>query len=355
LSVPRREHHRREDRRRRRVHPPGHAGFHFTDGDPIGARGPAVSSDGGETWRWLGLGAVKRPSFTYTFSPTEQETRFCLAIPYLEANLKEFLARRRENPYLRAETLCRSRKGRPVHLLRLGRLDGEPACRAVLTARHHCCEMMANYVLEGIMDTVLSRSADGAFLRDHVEFMVVPFVDTDGVADGDQGKARRPHDHGRDYGARSIYPETRTIKRLVPRWSAGRPCVTMDLHCPYIRGHFNEFVYFVGGPNQASWREVGRFARILEAIRKGPLPHHAGNNLPFGQAWNTGDPRKGLKGFSSWSAELENVPMAAALEIPYANAEGKAVTARSARLLGKDLARALRCYLQESIPAWQSR
>ena len=127
----------------------------------------------------------------------------------------------------------------------------------------------------------------------------------------------------------------------------------MDLHCPYMRGHYNEFVYFAGGPNQDNWREVGRFARILESVRKGPLPHHTRNNLPFGQAWNTGDPRKGLKGFIGWSEALENVPMAAALEIPYANAESKAVTARSARLLGKDLARALRRYLQARIPASQ--
>ena len=323
--------------------------FHFIDGDPIGARGPAVSRDGGTTWRWLGKKVVKGPSFSYAFGQAEQETRFCFGIPYVDANLEEFLARRSGSPYLKAETLCRSRKGRPVPCLRLGRLDGEAACRAVLTARHHCCEMMASYALEGIMDAVLSRSEDGRWLRENVEFMVVPFVDTDGVEDGDQGKARRPHDHGRDYGARSIYPETRTIKRLVPRWSAGRPCVTMDLHCPYMRGHYNEFVYFAGGPNQESWREVGRFARILESLQRGPLVFHAKNNLPFGQAWNTGDPRKGLKGFIGWSEALEEVRMAAALEIPYANAEGKAVTARSARLLGKDLARALRRYLQNVI------
>ena len=46
--------------------------------------------------------------------------------------------------------------------------------------------------------------------RDY-RYIVVPFVDYDGVIDGEQGKFRFPHDHNRDYMDNPIYPETRAV------------------------------------------------------------------------------------------------------------------------------------------------
>jgi hypothetical protein len=41
--------------------------FEFTDGEPVAARGPAVSDDQGVTWHWLNKDFTKK-SFTYTFT-----------------------------------------------------------------------------------------------------------------------------------------------------------------------------------------------------------------------------------------------------------------------------------------------
>ena len=62
--------------------------------------------------------------------------------------------------------------------LRLGKLDGPPQYRVLLTCRHHCCEMMANWVLEGIMDAVLDEDEPGRWLRQNVELLAIPFVGT---------------------------------------------------------------------------------------------------------------------------------------------------------------------------------
>src|SRR6185369_7318446 len=102
-------------------------------------------------------------------------------MPYLETHLQAFLQRHRDDPHLRATTLCKSRKGRDTEALYLGRLDGKAELRALITARHHSCEMMASHELEGIMETILSDPSDGQWLRDHVEFLVIPFMDKDGV------------------------------------------------------------------------------------------------------------------------------------------------------------------------------
>jgi hypothetical protein len=315
--------------------------------DVIGVRGPAVSVDGGRTWRWLGTESVDGASFRFAFPLDAEDVRFAVAMPYVKSNLDSFLDHYHGNPNLRTDTLFRSRKGRPVQLLHLGRLDSQPTYRVLLTARHHACETMASYSLEGMMGAILADTEEGNWFRTHAEFLVVPFMDTDGVEDGDQGKNRRPHDHNRDYGSKSIYPEVRALEELVPRWSGGRVRFALDMHCPDLRGAEDQEISFPGGRNQQIWKQVEHFSRILESVQSGPLPFSSRNNMPFGTSWNKPDNQKPGDGEASsgWASELPGIWLAATIEIPYASAGGKPVTPDSAKALGFDLARALRGYL----------
>jgi len=323
--------------------------FHFTKGNVLGVRGPAVSTDGGENWEWLGADSMDGASFVYAFPDDAAEVRFCMGIPYLEANLQEFLRRHQGDPCLKVEHHSTTKKGRNTERLRLGKLDGEPDHRVLLTARHHACEMMASWALEGLMDAVLADAPDGRWLREHVEFLVVPFMDKDGVEDGDQGKNRKPHDHNRDYLGEPIYPSVRALKEFAPQWSGGRLHLAIDMHCPYIRGggdgtSSNERIFFVGNPSQETWEHQQQFSRILQQVQTGPLVHNPKHNLPWGEKWNTlKEPRM----CSRWSALVPGVQIGTAIEIPYANVAGAPVTANSARALGHDLARTIRGYLEK--------
>ncbi len=319
--------------------------FHFTKGCPIGVCGPAVSSDGGRSWQWLGNAAVQRDGFRYTFASDAGDVRFGVAWPYTEANLQALVARVGAGPHLRVETLCRTTAGRTAERLRVGRLDGGCAHRVLLTCRHHCCESMASFVIEGVIEAVLADTAEGGWLREQVEFLIVPFVDKDGVEAGDQGKNRKPRDHNRDYAGNSLYPTVRAIREQVPGWADGRLRFALDLHCPTLRGGRNEETHFVGGPDEAIWREVGRFSRLLEAHQTGPIVFRASHNLSFGRDWNTPANYAGGESFARWAAGVPGVRAAATLEVPYARAGGAPVTDQSARALGRDLARALQAYL----------
>ncbi len=322
--------------------------FRFTNGNVIGVRGPAVSLDGGKTWAWLGAAAVKGLTFSYAFPADAAEVRFCFAMPYFEANLNAFLARWKGSPSLKALMLCKSRKGREVERLHVGHVAGEPDHRILLTARHHCCECMASYAMEGAIEAMLADTPDGRWFRGHVEALLIPFADKDGVEDGDQGKNRKPRDHNRDYVGEGVYPETRAIRELVPKWADGRLKLAFDLHCPHIRGQHNEDIYIVGAEPPAMWEQQCIFGKLLEAARTGPLPYKASNNLPFGKAWNTGKNFDAGKSFSRWAGELPGIRLAASFEIPYANAGGQSVTAESARAFGHDLAKAIRQYLEQA-------
>jgi hypothetical protein len=336
--------------------------YRFTRGDVIGVHGPAVSLDEGKTWSWLGRDRVDGASFRHAFPADAAEVRFAFAMPYLQSHLEEFLARHAGSPHLRVETLCKTREGRRVERLHVGRIDGRAEHRALLTCRHHACESMASWCLEGIIETVIAGGDGdpGAWLREHVEILAIPFVDKDGVERGDQGKNRKPHDHNRDYAGESIYPSVEAIRELVPEWSEGILRVALDLHCPWIRGGRNERVSLVGPPSEGVWKEIERFSYCLEVFGEGGLPYDAADNLPFGKEWNvsTGP----LMSFSRWASELPGVWVATTLELPYANARGFVnsapteddvpveVNPSTARALGRDIARALRVYLRDQPP-----
>lgn len=319
--------------------------FHFTGRNPIGVRGPAVSTDGGSSWSWLGAERVKGASFAYALSADQDEVRFCFAMPYLEKDLHKFLVSHRDNPHLSIQELCKSRKGRSIERLHVGAIGEDPEHRIVMTARHHACESMANYVVEGFVNTVLDDTDDGKWFRDKVELLVIPLVDKDGVEDGDQGKNRKPHDHNRDYKGDSIYPSVAAIRSFVPTWSKGRPKISMDMHCPWIRGSHNEVIYMVGNADPAMWQQQVAFGKILEEVQQGPLVYRTSDNLPFGTAWNTRGNYGNLMSCTMWATQTEGIRLATSFEIPYANAAGRPVDADSARAFGRDLACAVRQYL----------
>jgi hypothetical protein len=332
--------------------------FQFPRGNVIGVRGPAVSLDEGESWTWLGTAAVNDTSFRYAFAPDADEVRFSFAMPHVQSDLRKFLKAYDGHQNLKVGTLCETRNGRTIELLHLGRLDGECDHRILITCRHHACEMMANYVLEGMMEAILADSEDGNWFRQHVEFVMIPFVDKDGVEEGDQGKNRKRHDHGLDYAGESIYPSVRAIKELVPEWSEGRLRFSLDFHCPWIRGAKHEILLF---PHLYRLRATGQieraaaFLKTLETLQTGPLAFKTDDSLLFTgwgatpyekSAWTRPPQQAPPRSISLWVTNLPGVHFASGLEIPYANVSGTPVTVASAQAFGHDLARATRRYLE---------
>jgi hypothetical protein len=317
--------------------------FNFTLGTPIGVRGPAVSKDGGLTWSWIGAERVKGgSSFSYPFSAETPELLFSVGMAYTERNLHAFIARTGEGPHFKVMSLARSDRGRNVELFRAGQLNGAPAHRVALTARHHACEMMASYGLEGIIEGILADDATGRWLRENVEFLIAPMMDKDAVEEGLQGKNRLPHDAGRDYQNESVYATVAAMRKLLPKWADGRLRLALDLHCPSLRGPTADNIYFVGGPDPINGKRVERLSQVLERVQKGPLVFRAKDFVPHGMLWNKlAEPRS----FARWAAEVPGVHMGTTIELPFADVRGVEVNATTARQFGRDLAAAFREYL----------
>jgi len=211
------------------------------------------------------------------------------------------------------------------------------AVGVALTCRHHACEMVGNYVLEGFVEAVLARDPIGERLR-QLDILIIPFADMDGVEEGDQGKNRLPYDHNRDYDDAQIYPETRAIKNILAAWQ-GRLRVVLDLHCPWIRGDQNCHAFFSGA--RRTWDEVLTFGSICSRHATGTLRLDPRFHVAYGEQWNVSHPHLLLK---HWASELPGVVLASALEIPYALAGDAVVLPDSARAFGRDLAAGLAAY-----------
>ncbi len=315
--------------------------FHF-EPKHFGVLGPGVSLDGGQTWRWLGTGSGPEGTFSYAFSWEDAEVRFSVGMPYVRSDWDRFLTKMRLESA--QEALTHTARGRDVPLFLIGR-ETAPLCVAI-TARHHACEMMASYVVEGLVEEVVAGGIEGKWLSENVSFFIVPFVDADGVEQGDQGKNRAPHDHNRDYQGTPVYEEIRALKERLPAWSAGRRLIAFDFHCPALSGPVHESVFFIEPEDRTQAARVDRLSECIGRVQ-GPsgLVRHP-NKLAFGSGFNT-TPASDKRNFCSWSSSLPDSLLAASLEIAYSNASGSEVNARSARELGRHFAVALREWLAD--------
>lgn len=310
----------------------------------IGVHGPGVSTDGGMTWKWLGAEAVKDGTFSYTFPAQEGDVRFSSGMPYTPENLTRFLAIHKNHPFLQEGTLCQSPKDRPVPVLRLENPGRKAPFAVAITARLHASEMMGSYVLEGILEGILAEDERGRWLRDHVDFFIVPFGDYDGVADGDQGKGREPHDHNRDFGDDSLYAEVIALKKQVPAFADGRPLVFFDIHDPALKGDMHEGIQFLAGETPEQDASLARFAAILERDQQGDILFRKGMIMKFGTGYNKLDTSPPPHA-AGWARSLPNCFLGSTLEMPYANAGKFEVNASSAREFGRDMAWALQGFL----------
>lgn len=321
---------------------PGRVTFQFPAAQRIGVRGPAVSLDGGKSWHWLGTDNVvfaappgngeasQRESFAYDFTAEHLQVRFAVAIPYLQDNLDAFLKTHAANKHLQKSPFAKTRNGTPVELLQIGE-PGPDVQAVIVTARHHACESMASYVLEGWLEEAMSDSPLGTEFRRTYVLFAIPLVDKDGVQAGDQGKNRAPHDHNRDYGESPLYPEIKAIQDLA---EAQRVQFALDLHCPALRGDIHEAFHFLGLGLPHIRRNVDELCAWLKEERP-PIAMVPLNLLNDPQKPNAVDRRINSHHF----ALRAGARMAATLEIPYAQPNCP-LDAELARSYGRSLMRA---------------
>lgn len=298
----------------------------------IGMQGPAVSSDGGQTWSWLGADSVDGSTFECAFE-ADKPLRLSVTIPYIQSNLDRLLGEHQSNKHLAVTELAKTREGRPVELLQIGQ-PGDGRIPVLTTARHHACETIVSYLLDGFLRAAMSDTEAGKTFRNRYVLYSVPIVDKDGVHNGDQGKNRNPHDHNRDYiddssGGQPLYPEVAAIMKLR---EAKDIRIAVDFHCPTLWMDYHQVIYFVG-PKDIPANNNANVAQLAGHI-KAEFPKTA----PRGCLVMLTSKRTPGH-FSDYFSRGQNAIMATTLEFPYAS-PGKDMTSAACVGYGQTLLQA---------------
>lgn len=212
--------------------------FEFQNGEVVCPFGPAVSGDG---YNWdFGMQNcyLSGTSFKYSFSDSEKIKYFAFSMPYQLTHFENYFKTIANNPKVERKILTYSEQNREIPLVKIGR----GAKNIIFTGRHHCCESTASYTLEGVISSLLEEYS---VLLDDYTFHIIPFVDIDGVENGDQGKDRAPHDHNRDYIENPIYNYTRAIYH----YTENMPVTAfIDYHSPWKWGGLDNLPHIHFGP-----------------------------------------------------------------------------------------------------------
>lgn len=293
------------------------------EGDWVGYFGPAVSHDL-QAWQWLGS-REDGARFRYTFGAGENRVYFAHHMLYHLGRFYQFA----EKNGLLVEQLCTSSKGRAVPCVRFG----QGTRKMVLTARHHCCESTGNYVLEGVLTGLLQHP-----LSD-LEVLCVPFVDFDGVIDGDQGKNRIPHDHYEDYmpNIPSIYPSVAQIREYLDR---NRVVYGFDFHAPWHLGWENDTAFIVQSSAE-KLEQLNRFGTLLEqAHTPDALAYRHEQDIAPNVRWNRTD----TPTFANYVIKKSGSQLAFTLETTYFGTPDAPFTPDKAFGLGLDFCAALHAF-----------
>lgn len=294
----------------------------------LGYFGPAVSHDT-MNWQWGGTVSQDRKSFAYTFGPEETKVYFCHDLYYSPARFTLFA----QAKGLSVKTLCLSEKGHPIPMADIGR-EGDNIL--FLSSRHHCCESTGTYVLEGILDELTQNPIKG------LRVVAVPFVDLDGVVDGDQGKNRIPHDHNRDYTEAPIYESVAAIQRIA---LGNNVLYAFDLHSPWHLGGARDDLCFQVRKNPQLAGAQTAFGLLFdEETWRDPhaFQYRTVNDMPVNTEWNQESAMSASCG--GYFARKPGIRCCFSLETPYFGTPDNRATQDRLVAMGRCFGRALARY-----------
>lgn len=296
--------------------------FHFCNRDVISKFGPAISDDGIHYYFEDDV-YIDGTTFKYYLKEGD-EKYFAFSYPYTSTNFDLFL--KNINFLSKKQMSENTLKNRNQYVYTFGNPKGKILS---LTCRHHACEASASYVLEGAIEELKNSK-----LKEKYLISIIPFVDLDGVEDGDQGKSRAPHDHNRDYIDEPIYSSIRYIKSTYTHNLA----YFLDLHCPGKWGTIHDFLSIIEGDEKLT-KNQHIFSKILEKTENDcEIPYSQQHNIEYLKSWNL--PSANGRSFFT----KQNVKLGLILEIPYFGENKKPYSINGLNLLGHNLIKALEIF-----------
>jgi hypothetical protein len=185
--------------------------------------------------------------------------------PYLVSHLETMLANIRQHANTEIKIIGKTVEGRPLEIVRIGREDAP--YRVFLRARAHPWESGGNWVMQGLVDKLLSGDETARKALDHYCVYLMPMANKDGVVRGRSRFNLRGRDLNRNWDLPAdpeLAPENHALEKwLEERIAAGKePHLALELH-----NDGNGKLHISGSPGPELDRYLTRM-KILEELLK---------------------------------------------------------------------------------------
>lgn len=145
-----------------------------------------VFSTNGKDWKHFPETSVKQINSTtieVTLSGEQSSLWIARTFPYTTKDYKKYRDSIATNPNVGISSLGNSPlKNSPIELLTITSNNQNPNKKTIwIHARTHAAEVGSSYVLEGLINTILSESSLGNSLRQNYVFKIVPMHNPDGI------------------------------------------------------------------------------------------------------------------------------------------------------------------------------
>jgi hypothetical protein len=154
-------------------------------------------------------------------------------------SLQADLARWRQNPLLRVDSIGLSAQGRPLWRVTIGEVAGTPKPRIFVHARTHPAEVQSFYVLREMLNFIANPVNDtAAGLRRDFAFHFVPMYNPDGVVLGRARQNANGIDIESNWNKTVLEPEVTALKTTFQKLSGGAEDssvrVALNLHSDQV-------------------------------------------------------------------------------------------------------------------------
>jgi len=193
----------------------------------------AVTSVDGQVWDPIRVEQLTDNKSRLTVEMPGPVLAVCRVEPYLFSHLDRMLEKIRQHPDTEIKIIGRTVEGRPLEIVRIGK-ETAPY-RVFLRARAHPWESGGNWVIQGLVDKLLSGDETAKKALNRYCVYMLPIANKDGVARGRSRFNLRGRDLNRNWD-KPANPELAPENFALEKWleaeiAAGRkPHLALELH-----------------------------------------------------------------------------------------------------------------------------
>jgi len=153
----------------------------------------------------------------YTQLINSDSVYFAIGYPYVYTDMINLVNLIQFHPYSEISDLTISEGGKEVKLIKISDPEVDDSAKILVwtIARQHAFECNSNYVIEGLVNYIVSESFEAKRLREQAIIYILPVMDVDNTYDGGTGKDQLPVDFNRNWDSTSYWNAIIAVKELI--------------------------------------------------------------------------------------------------------------------------------------------